>query len=84
MKQTFDKLCDLIGKERNYGPTPEEKAELERIAQEEKVGGHLLPQYETLNLIITDEKGSPRMGYQGKNGTRRERTSCTEGGRMGM
>ena len=37
MKQTFDKLCNLIGKERNYGPTPEEKAEMERIIQEEKV-----------------------------------------------
>lgn len=37
MKDTFDKLCKLIGKPRNYGPTPEEKAEIERIAQEEKV-----------------------------------------------
>lgn len=37
MKDTFDKLCELIGKPRNYGPTPEEEAEIERIAQEEKV-----------------------------------------------
>ena len=48
MKQTFDKLCDLIGKERNYGPTPEEKAELERTAQEEKVGVHFPSQYHTI------------------------------------
>ena len=37
MKDTFDKLCRLIGEPRNYGPTPEEKAEIDRIAQEERV-----------------------------------------------
>lgn len=37
MKDTFDKLCRLIGDPRNYGPTPEEKAEIDRIAHEERV-----------------------------------------------
>ena len=37
MKDTFDKICTLIKKPRNYGPTPEEKAEMERIAHEERV-----------------------------------------------
>jgi hypothetical protein len=38
-KQTIDRICEVIGGERNYGPTPEEKAEMERVVQEEKVMG---------------------------------------------
>ncbi len=37
MKDTFDKLCKSIGEPKNYGPTPEEKIEMERVAREEKV-----------------------------------------------
>lgn len=37
MSETFDKVCKLIGEERNYGPTEEEKAEMERKVREEKV-----------------------------------------------
>lgn len=37
MKQSFKKLCTLIGEPKNYGPTPEEQAEMERVKQEEKV-----------------------------------------------
>lgn len=37
MKDTFDKLCELIKKPRNYGSTPEEKAEETRLIQEDEV-----------------------------------------------
>lgn len=33
----FDKLYQLIGKPRNYGPTPEEKEAMERKLLEERV-----------------------------------------------
>lgn len=38
MQQTFEQIKKLIGEPRNYGPTPEEKAEMDRRALEEKVG----------------------------------------------
>lgn len=37
MEDTIDQLTKLIGKPRNYGPTLEEKSEIERVFQEEKV-----------------------------------------------
>lgn len=37
MEQTLEQIKKLIGEPRNYGPTPEEKAEMDRRAMEEKV-----------------------------------------------
>lgn len=37
MSTTVDAVRKLIGEPRNYGPTPEEKAEMDRIAKEERV-----------------------------------------------
>ena len=37
MEQTLEQVKKLIGEPRNYGPTPEEKAEMDRKAMEEKV-----------------------------------------------
>ena len=37
MEQTFEHIKKLIGEPRNYGPTPEEKAEMDRLALEERV-----------------------------------------------
>jgi hypothetical protein len=37
MKDTVDKVAKVIGNPRNYGPTAEEKAEMEKIAQEERL-----------------------------------------------
>ena len=38
MQQTFEQIKKMIGEPRNYGPTPEEKAEMDRRALEDKVG----------------------------------------------
>ena len=37
MEQSFEQIKKIIGEPRNYGPTPEEKAEMDRRALEEKV-----------------------------------------------
>eukprot|EP00794_Sanderia_malayensis_P019922 gene19922-21874_t len=37
MKETLDKIINIMGKARNYGPTPEELAEMERIEREQKL-----------------------------------------------
>ena len=37
MEQTLEQVKKLIGEPRNYGPTPEEKAEMDRRAMEKKV-----------------------------------------------
>lgn len=37
MKDTVDQLIQLIREPRNYGPTQEEKAEMERVLQEDRV-----------------------------------------------
>ena len=37
MEQTLEQIKKLIGEPRNYGPTPEEKAEMDRKATEERV-----------------------------------------------
>lgn len=41
MEQTLEQVKKLIGEPRNYGPTPEEKAEMDRRAMEEKVTSSL-------------------------------------------
>ena len=37
MEQTLEQIKKLIGEPRNYGPTPEEKAEMDRRALEDRV-----------------------------------------------
>ena len=37
MEETVEKVKKLIGEPRNYGPTPEEKAEIDRRTLEERV-----------------------------------------------
>lgn len=40
MEQSVENIKKIIGEPRNYGPTPEEKAEMDRRALEEKVCCH--------------------------------------------
>lgn len=37
LSASIEKICKLIGEPRNYGPTQEEKAEMERRAHEIRV-----------------------------------------------
>lgn len=51
MKDTLGKLCNKIGNPRNYGPTPEEKAEMAIQEQEEMVLVYILSHDNELKFI---------------------------------
>ena len=65
MSSTFEKICEIIGEPKNYGPTPDEQAEIERQAQEELVGESCTYQHFCHILIYSDEKRGPRKRDQG-------------------
>ena len=54
MKATVEAIKKFIGEPRNYGPTPEERAEMERIAQEERVMYFVLVRlvFATMNDVL--------------------------------
>lgn len=48
----MDRVKKIIGEPRNYGPTPEERAEIERKKQEEQVWSLLLTKIRVTNVLM--------------------------------
>ena len=60
MFQVMEKIVKTIGKPRNYGPTEEERLELERIAMEKKIKKEALEKLEQQRKEEEERKETQR------------------------